>query len=280
MMYALEPRVHEPAWKFIESRLATPPQTRRRGRPRVPDKIVFRALLIRLVTGDTWEAIEFAMGHTVSDTTMRQRRDEWINNGTFTQLLAHAYNAYRQLIGFDLTNAFIDGTNFRARHGGPGTGLDPKHPGKRGWKVVWITDTNGIPVSFALEAANRNDYPLMFDLLHDLTERNQLRHIGTLHADRGFNYTTTAHLLTEHYQLTHFAAPPRNAPHHGRIKRSPLGPRWIVERTNSWFHAYGQLANNRDRNPAHRHTALSFAISLFLIHRITHPQHSPWRPTT
>lgn len=280
MMYALDPRVHEPVWKFIETLLPAEPQTRRRGRPRIPDKTVFRALLIRLVTGNTWETIEFTMGRTVSDTTMRHRRDEWINNGTFAQLLAHAYNAYRHLIGFDLTDVFIDGTNFRALCGGAGTGRDPKHPGKHGWKVVWITDTDGIPVSFTLEAAHRNDYPLMFNLIDDLTERDQLRLIGTLHADRGFNYKSTPQLLAEHYQLANFAAPPRNTPHNGRIKRSPLGPRWIIERTNAWFHAYGQLANNRDRNPEHRHTALSFAISLFLIHRITHPHHSPWRPTT
>lgn len=279
MMYALDRRVHESAWKFIEQLLPPQPDTPRRGRPRIPDRIVFRALLIRLVTGNSWETIEFNMGNVVSDTTMRERRTEWINNGIFTQLIAHAHNAYRHLIGFDLTNVFIDGTNFRARHGGPGTGLDPKHPGKPGWKVVWMTDADGIPISFALEAANRNDYPLMFHVLDNLAEHDQLRLIGTLHADRGFNYTSTPQLLAEHYQLAHFAAPTRNDPHAGRIKRSPLGPRWIIERTNAWFHAYGQLTNNRDRNPDHRHTALCFALSLFLIHRITHPQHSPWRPT-
>ena len=280
MMYALDPRVHEPAWKFIEGLLPSAPDTPRRGRPRIPDRTVFRALLIRLVTGNSWETIEFSMGHVVSDTTMRQRRTEWINNGTFTQLLAHAYNAYRRLIGFDLTHVFVDGTNLRARHGGPGTGLDPKHRGKHGWKIVWITDADGIPVSFTVDGANRNDYPLMFHVLDDLTERDQLRLIGTLHADRGFNYNSTPQLLADRYHLTRFAAPSRNDPHHGRIKRSPLGPRWIVERTNAWFHAYGQLTNNRDHHPEHRHTALAFAISLFLIHRITHPQHSHWRTST
>lgn len=279
-MYALEPRVYEPVWKFIEGLLPPAPDTPRRGRPRIADKIVFRALLIRLVSGDSWELIEFSMNHAVSDTTMRQRRDEWIDHGIFTQLIAHALNAYRHLIGIDLTNAFIDGTNFRARHSGPGTGLDPKHPGKHGWKVVWITDAAGIPVSFAIDSANRNDYPLMFNVLDDLTERDQLHLIGTLHADRGFNYNSTPQLLADHYHLTHFDAPTRNQRNHGRIKRSPLGPRWIVERTNAWFHNYNQLTNNTDRKPHHRHTALCFAISLFLIHRITHPQHSPWRPTT
>lgn len=278
MMYALEPRVYEPVWKLVEQHLPAPPDGPRRGRPRIPDKTVFRALLSRLVGGNSWETIEFDMGRVVSDTTMRSRRDEWIKSGIFTKMLAHAYNAYRRLIGFDLTNVFIDGTNFRARNGGPGTGLDPKHPGKQGWKAVWITDAEGIPVTFTLEAANRNDYPLMFHALDNLAEVDQLRLIDTLHADRGFNYASTSTLLAEHYQLERFEAPPRNQPYKGRVKRSPLRNRWIIERTNAWFHAYGQLTNNRDRQPEHRHTALCFALSLFFVHRLTHPKLSAWRP--
>ena len=47
-------------------------------RPRVPDRICLWAMLVRLVTGCSWVDAERLVGGTVSDTTLRARRDEWI----------------------------------------------------------------------------------------------------------------------------------------------------------------------------------------------------------
>lgn len=279
MMYALEPRVHDPIFELIEHLIPAPAEHPLGcHRRRIPNRVIFRALLLRLITGQSWETLEVIMDGAVSDTTMRARRDEWMESGLFVKLLAHALAAYQQVIGVDLTDLFIDGCNNAAHQGGPGTGLDPKHPGKRGWKFVIAGDANGIPVSFTIDGANRNDYPLMFDVLDDLATRDQLRLVGTLHADRGFNYRQTRQRLADTYGITNFAAPDRNDPYQGRTKRSPLGPRWIIESTNSWLCNYDQLTNNTDRNPDHRHAALCFAITLFLVHRISHPRHSSWRP--
>lgn len=279
MMYALEPRVHDPVFQLIEH-LIPPPPTHKYGghRPRVPNRLIFRGLLMRLVTGASWQTIEFQLDRAVSDTTLRARRDEWMNSGLFLKLLSHAHNAYKQVIGFDLNDLLIDGSNQRALEGGEGTGYDPKHPGKRGWKFVMATDANGIPIAFTIDGANRNDYPLMFRVLDDLAQRDQLRLVGTLHADRGFNYASTRETLAKKYGLHRFQAPDRNARNQGRRKRSPSGLRWRIESTNSWLRHNGQIANNTDRNPDHRHAALCLAITLLLVHRITHPRHSTWRP--
>ncbi len=279
MMYALEPRVHDPVFALVEHLIPTPPEHPLGcHRRRASNRVVFRGLLLRLITGSSWETIEVLLDHQVSDTTLRARRDEWLASGLFVKLLAHAQHAYHRVIGIDLTQVFIDGCNNRALTGGPGTGLDPKHPGKRGWKFVAATDANGIPIAFTINGANRNDYPLMYEVLDDLATRDQLRLIGTLHADRGFNYPHTRQRLATNYDLHDFQAPTRNQPHQGRTKRSPLGPRWIVEATNSWLRNYKQIANNTDRNPDHRHAALCMAITLLLVHRISHPRHSTWRP--
>lgn len=280
MMYALEPRVHDPVFELIEHLIPQPEHDHPLGchRRRVPDRVIFHALLLRLITGEAWETIEFLIGRQASDTTIRTRRDEWVDAGVFEQLVLHAFHAYKHVIGFDLNNVFIDGCNNRALAGGAGTGLDPKHPGKRGWKFVIITDANGIPITLQTAAANRQDYPLMFATLDDLAQRDQLRLIGTLHADRGFNYTSTPHRLANDYNLNDFQAPTRNPRGTGRRKRSPLGPRWIVESTNSWLRSYKQIAHNTDRHPHQRQAALCFAITLLITHRISHPQHSTWRP--
>jgi hypothetical protein len=279
MMYALEPRVHDPIFHLVESLIPAPPDHPLGcHRPRVPNRVIFRGLLLRLVTGASWDTIEVLLDHAVSDTTLRTRRDEWINSGLFVKLLAHTAAAYHQVIGIDLTDLFIDGCNNRALEGGNETGLDPKHPGKRGWKFVIAADAAGIPVAFTTDAANRNDYPLMFRVLDDLHDRDQLRLVDTFHADRGFNYHETPKRLADNYGITDFRAPTRNNPHTGRKQRSPLGPRWIIESTNSWIRNHRQIAYNTDRNPDHRHAALCLAIALLHIHRISHPRHSTWRP--
>lgn len=119
---------------------------------------------------------------------------------------------------------------------------------------------------------------MMFNVLDELHQRDKTRLIGTLHADRGFNYDSTPERLATTYGIDNFRAPPRNKPGQGRIKRCPSGPRWIVEATNAWIRNYGQLAHNTDRHPRHRHAAISLAITLFLVHRISSTHHSNWRP--
>jgi transposase len=276
MMHALEARVHDPIFQLIEH-LIPPPPPHPLGchRPRTPNRIIFRGLLLRLVTGNSWDTIEFAMNHAVSDTTLRARRDEWMESGLFQKLLAHTLAAYHRVIGIDLTNMFIDGCNNTARQGGTGTGYDPKHPGKRGWKFVIATDANGIPIAFSTDGANRNDYPMMFDVLDDLAQRNQLRLVETFHADRGFNYSETPERLANDYDLTDFRAPARNQPKQGRKKRCGAGPRCIVEAANAWLRNNGQIAHNTDRHPEHRQAALCLAIT---VHRISDPKFSNWRP--
>jgi len=279
MMHALEPRVHDPIFQLVEH-LIPPPPPHPLGchRPRVANRVIFRGLLLRLVTGSSWDTIEFMMNGAVSDTTLRTRRDEWEQSGLFQKLLVHTLAAYHRVIGIDLTNMFIDGCNNAAPQGGDGTGFDPKHPGKRGWKFVIATDNNGIPIAFATDGANRNDYPLMFNVLEDLQQRDQLRLVGTFHADRGFNYDQTPQRLADDYGLHDFQAPSRNRPKQGRKKRCEAGPRWIVEAANSWLRNNGQITRNTDRKPEHRQAALCLAIVFLLVHRISHPSYSNWRP--
>ena len=132
MMYALEARVHDPIFELIEDLIPAPPDHPLGcHRRRVPNRVICRGLLIRLVTGASWETIEVLLGNVVSDTTLRARRDEWMAAGVFTHLMVQALAAYHRVIGIDLTSVFIDGCNHRALEGGEGTGLDPKHPGKR-----------------------------------------------------------------------------------------------------------------------------------------------------
>jgi len=277
MMYALDPAVHGPIFETIKQ-LLPPPPTHPLGchRRRIADKVCFAGILHRLVTGASWETTEFALGYQVSDTTLRARHNEWVNAGIFEQLAAQAITGYHRLIGLDLNNVSIDGSDHLAPCGGKGPGHSIKHPGRLSWKWCLAVDGNGIPIAGVIDAGNRNDYAMFFPVLDQLAARDLTKSIGALHADRGFNYASTpARVAT--YGITTFIAPPRKQPGQGTVALVGIGKRWIVEATNSWLRAYGQLRRNTDRKPEHRHAALCIAIALFITHRLIDTKTSPIR---
>jgi hypothetical protein len=276
-MYALDPAVHEPIFRTIVD-LIPPPPPHPLGchRRRVPDWVCFQAILMRLVSGMSWTSIETFMPTRVSDTTLRARRDEWIRAGVFAEIFNQAIAGYHKLIGFNLANVIIDGSDQLAPGGGEGAAPGFKTGGRHGWKWVIAVDDTGVPITFTTAPANRNDYPLMYTVLDQLAELDLAHQIDTLHADRGFGYRQ-AHDRVTAYGINRFNAPPRNDPHHGRASLIGLGPRWIVEAFNAWMCAFGQLRRNTDRKTEHRHTAMSLAITLFITHRLQHPKLSPIR---
>jgi hypothetical protein len=68
------------------------------------DRDCFDGMLVRLVTGCSWEDAERLCGHKVSDTTMRTRRDEWIAAGVFDGVVEEALRAYDKIIGLLLSD--------------------------------------------------------------------------------------------------------------------------------------------------------------------------------
>jgi transposase len=277
MMYAYDPAVNEPIFNTIEALLpARPAHPLGCHRRRVPDKVCFIWILHRLVTGASWETLEVMSGHQVSDTTLRHRRDEWIDAGVFQQIAVQAINGYDRLLGFDLSRVCVDGSDHLAPGGGEGAGHGIKHPGRLSWKWCLAVDADGIPIAFEIAPGNRNDYAMFFPLLDQLDDRNICQRIDQLHADRGFNYASTAHELKTRYDIDNFIAPQRKQPTHGKVALVGMGHRWIVEAANSWLRNYQQLARNTDRHSRHRHAALCLAIALFITHRLQAPN-SPIR---
>jgi transposase len=277
MMHALDRAVHGPIFTTI-AELMPPPAIHPLGchRRRISDRVCFAGILYRLVTGASWETIEAIIGYQVSDTTLRARRDEWIAAGVFDELAHQAIAGYHRLIGLDLNHVSVDGSDHLAPCGGKGTGHGIKHPGRLSWKWCLAVDADGIPIAWTIDAGNRNDYAMFFPVLDQLADHDLTKRIGTLHADRGFNYASTPARLADEYGINNFNAPPRNKPGKGTTPLVGLGIRWIVEATNSWLRNYGQLRRNTDRKPEHRHAALCLAITLLITHRLRSPN-SPIR---
>ena len=161
-MRALEPEVVDAVFAAIEPLLPEPPEHPLGcHRPRISDRLCFWGFLIRLTTGSSWVDIEAILEHRVSDTTLRTRRDEWIDAGVFDQLCAEAIAAFDRIIGLDLSEFAIDGSLHKAPYGGEGTGANPTDRGKLGWKWSIGVDRHGIPLGWAIDGANRNDVRLL-----------------------------------------------------------------------------------------------------------------------
>jgi len=267
IMRALESEVTNAVWEAVEALLPEREVNHRMDghRPRIPNRLCFQGILVRLVTGCSWVSAEHLLGGAVSDTTLRARRDEWVDAGVFDAVVSEALAAYDRIMGFDLTDVSVDGSQHKAPSGGQGTGKNPCDRAKSGWKWSIATDANGIPLGWATDGANRHDSILFGPTLEAVADRGLLFDVETLHLDRGYD-SKPVQALCEAAGITDIICArkrPRGQANHTKLP-TPLGMRWTVERTNSWLSNYGQLRRNTDRHPHHRLAQLALAITLII----------------
>jgi transposase len=280
MVRALDPAVVSVLWQAIYHHLPEHVDNHPLGchRQRVPDLLCFRGILIRLTTGSSWEDVEALMEYKLSDTTLRARRDEWIEAGVFAELEAETRAGYDRIIGLNLEYVAIDGSIHKAPCGGEGTGKSPVDRAKLGHKWSVAVDANGIPIGVALAGANRNDIKLLEPTLDSIITNGLLGDVELLALDRGYDFPVIRERLAG-YNLTELeiqkrgTKPPPGTPH-----RLTLGLRWIVEALNSWFSNYGQLRRSTDRNMVHRYAAISLATTVLMTARLI-DYRDRWSPT-
>lgn len=280
-MRALEPEVANAVWEAVEALLPEREVNHPMGghRRRIPDRLCFQGILIRLVTGCSWVSAEHVLGGAVSDTTLRARRDEWTDAGVFDAVVSEALAAYDRIVGLDLSDVSVDGSQHKAPAGGQGTGKNPCDRAKSGWKWSLATDANGIPVGWATDGANRHDSILFEPTLDSVARRGLLSDVETLHLDRGYD-SKPVQALCEAAGITDIICArkrPRGQASHTKLP-TPLGMRWTVERTNSWLTNYGQLRRNTDRHIHHRLAQLALAITLIITIKLINWRNR-WNPT-
>jgi transposase len=269
-MRALEPEVVDAVFAAIEPLLPQERDEHPLGchRPRIPDRLCFWGILIRLTTGCSWVDVEAILNRRVSDTTLRARRDEWIAAGVFDQLKTEAQHAFDRIIGLDLSEVALDGSLHKAPCGGEGTGKNPTDRAKLGWKWSVAVERHGIPLGWAIDGANRNDVRLVEPTLEDVRTNGLLDDIDTLHLDRGYDYPAVRDRLAG-LGLDDLAIQQRKKPGIDQPKRPlTLGLRWVVEGSNSWLSNYGQLRRNTDRRSRHRHAQLCLVTTLLITAKL------------
>lgn len=265
-MRAFDPEVVDTVWAAVEPLLPAHPECHPLGchRPRSSDRDCFEVMLVRLVTGCSWEDAEHLCANKVSDTTARTRRNEWEAAGVFERLIEEAICAYDKIIGLDLSDVAIDGSIHKAPGKGEGSGPNPTDRGRSGWKWSLATDRSGIPIGWATDGANRHDQKLLDATLGAVLRRGLLDDVATVHLDRGYDADTVRQTMADH-EIADVVIARRRTTGRATAKRQvPLGLRWPVERTNAWLANFGQLRRNTDRKIAHRLAQFALAV-VFVI---------------
>jgi transposase len=157
----------EPVWDQCSMLLPERTETHPLGchRRRLPGRVIFDKLVQVLVFGCADHRIADA---TVSATTRRRRRDEWIAAGVMDLLLTLVLHADDHLIGLDLPDVAIDGCITKATCGGELAGRSPVDRGKQGRKRSLAVDAAGIPLGTIAAPANRHDARLLIPTLDTL----------------------------------------------------------------------------------------------------------------
>jgi hypothetical protein len=113
--------------------------------------VVFEKLVQVLVFGCAYERIADA---SCSESTLRRRRDEWIELGLVEQLRDIALAAYDRYIGLEPSEVAVDCCATKAPCGGEEAGRSPVDRGKRGLKRSVVVDGRGIPLATVTAPAN------------------------------------------------------------------------------------------------------------------------------
>jgi transposase len=258
---ALPPYLIEPIWQQFSALLPEREVHHPLGchRPRIPDRVVFEKLIQVLVFGCAYHRIA---DESCSATTLRDRRDEWIELGVIDELRQAALGAYDRYIGLELSEVAVDCCITKAPCGGEKAGRSPVDRGKLGIKRSTAVDAEGVPIAAITPAANRHDSPLLVPTLeHACASVGGLPEGASVHLDRGYDSNATRERLEERGLISEISQ---------LGKPSPLGAtkRWVVERTSSWHNAHKKLAWCTERRERVVDFWVAFSEVIIIVRRL------------
>jgi transposase len=232
---AIQPYIIEPIWEQFSALLPERKTDHPLGchRRRIPERVVFEKLVQVLVFGCAYWRIA---DEQCSATTLRRRRDEWIELGVMDVLEEMAREAYDRTIGLDLADVAVDCCITKAPCGGQKAGKSPVDRGKRGIKRSVMVDAEGIPLGVVAAPANRHDSPLLGETLErSMGSSIELPEQASVHLDRAYDSNPTRELLEDRGLVGVISEKGKPAP-------LQATKRWVVERTNSsWSNAHKKL---------------------------------------
>ena len=259
-MPAIPPYLFEPIWQQLVALLPERHTNHPLGchRPRIPDRIVFEKLVEVLVFGCAYEKIA---DRSCSATTLRRRRDEWIELGVLEALREMALEAYDRMVGLEPSELAVDSCITKAPCGGEKAGKSPVDRAKRGIKRSVVVDGKGIPLGSVSAPANRHDSPLLAPTLDAARALGLVAEGASVRLDRGYDSDLTRERLLERGLVAEISEKGRPAP----LKATG---RWIVERTNAWQNAHKKLVWCTERRDEVIDFWLAFSEVIIIVRRL------------
>jgi transposase len=214
---ALEPYLIEPIFQQFCALLPERKTNHPLGchRSRIPERVVFEKLVQVLVFGCAYERIADA---SCSESTLRRRRNEWIEFGVMDRLRQICLEAYDRLIGLELCEVAVDCCLTKASCGGEKAGRSPVDRGKQGIKRSMAVDASGVPLGAVSAPANRHDSPLLVPTLKAASEA-----LGTLPEEASVHLETEATI--RFLPASVFGSWSLGGRSRGRASRRLIGPR-------------------------------------------------------
>ena len=233
-------QVSDELWDQVAPLVPAAPSHARGGRPRMPDRQAFEAMIYVLRTGIQWKALPRALG---AASTVHDRVQEWEQAGFFRALWQAGLTAYDELVGIAWDWQAADGAMTKAPFGGAATGANPTDRGKKGTKRSLLTDGAGLPLAVVVDGANRHDMKLLAATLDGIViARPEPTAEAPQHLclDAGYDYDVTRAEVTARGYTPHI----RPQGDERALTRHVPGyqaRRWVVERTPSWLNRCRRL---------------------------------------
>ena len=108
--------VRDEVWEAVEPLLPAV-EAAATGRPRVPDRVAFNAIVFVLVMGIAWRFVPQELG--CSGVTAWRRLRDWQAAGVWDRLHSTLLKRLNAAGAIDWSAAVVDGSHIRARQGGP-----------------------------------------------------------------------------------------------------------------------------------------------------------------
>jgi transposase len=257
---ALQPYIIEAIWEQFSALLPERKTNHPLGchRPRIPDRVVFEKLVEVLVFGCAYWRIA---DEECSATTLRRRRDEWIEAGVMDNLWEMALETYDRLFGLELADLAIDYCITKAPCGGEKAGRSPVDRGKRGIKRSMAVDACGIPLAIVIAPANRRDSPLLADTIDTIQRLGELPDRARVHLDRAYDSPATRRKLATRGLRAEISEKGKPAP-------VTATKRWVVERTSSWHNAHKKLVWCTERKGRVVDFWIAFSNVIIIVRRL------------
>jgi transposase len=259
-MPALQPYIIESIWGQFSALLPERKTDHPLGchRPRIPDRVVFEKLLQILVFKCAYWRIA---DEECSATTLRRRRDEWIEAGVMEKLREMALETYDRLVGLELADLAVECCITKAPCGGEMAGRSPVDRGKGGIKRSMGVDACGIPLGIVIAPANRYDSPLLADTPNTLQPLGELPDRTSVHLDRAYDSETTRQKLVARGLRAEISEKGKPTP-------VTATKRWVVERTSSWQNAHKKLVWCTERRGRVIDFWVTFSEVIIIVRRL------------